>query len=112
MRPAVCSQSVSSAALLSSSVSPLWLDKHEARSCYVLEVANPPQPGRAPGMIAVSAPFDLRPYAGKRMVWQADIRQEDVSVPPNHWNGVKCMLCFETPATGKHWKKGYEDAPC
>ena len=70
---------------------------------YVLEVVNPQRPGRAPGTVAVTAPFDLRPYAGKRVIWQADIRQEDVSVPPDRWNGVKCMLSFETPATGKHW---------
>ncbi len=29
----------------------------------------------------VTAPFDLRPYAGKRVIWQADIRQEDRPVP-------------------------------
>ena len=71
---------------------------------FVLQVENPaPPPGRKPGTVAVTAPFDLRPYAGKRIIWQADIRQEGVTVPPDAWNGVKCMLCFSTPMTGNHW---------
>ncbi|HPS09565.1 MAG TPA: hypothetical protein PLG22_18700, partial [Kiritimatiellia bacterium] len=65
---------------------------------FVLEVENPaPAAGKKAGSVAVSAPFDLKPFAGKRIIWQADIRQENVSVPPDRWNGVKCMLCFTTP---------------
>jgi len=70
---------------------------------FVLEVANPPTQGRAPGTALVTAPFDLKPYAGKRVILQADIRQENVSVPRDRWNGVKCMLHFETPTAGKRW---------
>lgn len=70
----------------------------------VLEVENPaPALGRKPGDVAVFAPFDLKPYAGKRIIWQADIRQENVTVPSDSWNGVKCMLCFSTPLSGQHW---------
>lgn len=70
----------------------------------VLRVENPaPVPGRKPGSVSATLPFDLTPYAGKRIVWQADIRQENVTVPPDRWNGVKCMLCFTTPMSGQHW---------
>jgi len=79
-----------------------WVES-EGRG-YVLEIKNPvPPPGRKPGIVSVAAPFDLRPYAGKRIIWQADVRQENVSVPPDAWNGVKCMLCFTTPMSGRHW---------
>jgi len=70
----------------------------------VLEVQNPaPAAGKKAGSVSVSAPFDLKPFAGKRIIWQADIRQENVSVPPDRWNGVKCMLTFATPMSGRHW---------
>ncbi len=70
----------------------------------VLKIENPaPAPGIKAGSVGVNAPFDLKPYAGKRIIWQADIRQEGVSVPPDRWNGVKCMLCFTTPMSGQHW---------
>ena len=71
---------------------------------FVLEVESPaPAPGKKAGSVSVYAPFDLRPFAGKRILWQADIRQENVTVPPDLWNGVKCMLCFTTPMSGQHW---------
>jgi len=71
---------------------------------FVLELENPaPAPGKKPMSVAVHAPFDLKPYAGKRIIWQADIRQENVTVPPDRWNGVKCMLSFTTPMSGRHW---------
>ena len=70
----------------------------------VLELENPsPAAGKKAGSVGVAAPFDLKPYAGKRIIWQADIRQENVTVPPDRWNGVKCMLCFTTPMSGQHW---------
>ena len=70
----------------------------------VLEVQNPaPAAGKKPGTVSVNAPFDLKPFAGKRILWQADIRQENVTVPQDRWNGVKCMLCFTTPMSGQHW---------
>ncbi len=71
---------------------------------FVLEIKNPaPAPGKQAGSAAVNAPFDLKPYAGKRIIWQADIRQAGVTVPTDRWNGVKCMLSFTTPTSGQHW---------
>ncbi|MCS7239552.1 MAG: glycoside hydrolase family 5 protein [Thermoguttaceae bacterium] len=37
-------------------------------------------------------PLDASLIAGKRLRVSARIRAEDVSAPPNPWNGVKCML--------------------
>lgn len=48
-----------------------------------------------------SARINLRPYAGESIVVSVRGEAKDVSMPPNHWNGVKVMLSHVDRKTGK-----------
>lgn len=55
-----------------------------------------------PGMkrknsISQSAKSILRPYRGNQLFLTYEVKGENVSVPPEQWNGVKLMLHFKTP---------------
>lgn len=52
---------------------------------------------KAPGQHVLSTPFDLRKVGGKMLVFQIYAEAENVSVPPESWNGVKFMLSFRSP---------------
>lgn len=54
-------------------------------------------------MVAIVRKIDLRPFAGMKIAVTADLRLEGVTKPAHEWNGVKCMLVFETPTTSKQW---------
>lgn len=41
--------------------------------------------------------IDLAPYRGNQLFLTYEVKGENVSVPPEQWNGVKLMLHFKTP---------------
>ena len=66
----------------------------------VLKIVRPESQGA--GGAGVSIDLPLEPYLGKRIKVEARIKAENVSQPPNHWNGVKCMIHSTSPG-GDRW---------
>ncbi|MCE5216756.1 glycoside hydrolase family 5 protein, partial [bacterium] len=61
------------------------------------------RPAESPGGAGVrqfSLPVDQ--IAGKMVTLQADVRAEELSVPPQSWNGVKFMLQYRTPSGNRY----------
>ena len=59
----------------------------------VLKITRPTS-----GYTMVTLQLPLEPYLGKRIKVQARIKTENVSQPPNPWNGVKCMIHSIAPS--------------
>ena len=66
----------------------------------VLKIARPESQGA--GSVSVSTELPAGAYAGKRVRVIARVKAENVSRPPNPWNGVKCMLHIVAPG-GDAW---------
>jgi len=54
-------------------------------------------PSRTPQTSLVSVVLPAEAMRGYLVRCSAMVRAEDVSSPPNSWNGIKCMLAIETP---------------
>lgn len=55
------------------------------------------------GSTAIGIDLPVEALRGRRVTWQADVRVEAVSAPPQPWNGVKLMLVIERADGGKSY---------
>lgn len=62
-----------------------------------------PESGSIDKLTALQIPIDLSPYRNEILLLSCRISADQVSKPDKRYNGIKCMLAFETPTTGKHW---------
>ncbi len=51
----------------------------------------------------VSKQIDFAPYAGKEVILKCRVKALDVSEPQQSYNGVKVMLHYTTPSSGRQW---------
>ncbi|MDH7569582.1 MAG: hypothetical protein QHJ73_08360, partial [Armatimonadota bacterium] len=51
----------------------------------------------------VTLPFDLQPYRGCKLFFQCRARAENVTRPPQEYNGVKFMLHYQSAQAGPYW---------
>ena len=55
------------------------------------------KPESAAGQHLAIRKIDLKPYQNRQLYLEYEIKAENVSRPPQPWNGVKCMLHYKTP---------------
>lgn len=77
-------------------------ETNEADGSTSFQITTLPQ-ANTDSLTAVAIPIDLRPYRNEVLLLTSRISAENVSQPVQRYNGIKCMIAFETPATGKHW---------
>lgn len=56
------------------------------------------KPESAAGQHLASRKIDLKPYQNRQLYLEYELKAENVSRPPQPWNGIKCMLHYKTPA--------------
>ncbi len=67
----------------------------------VLKVTVPAD--KSAGHQKASHILDLTPFKGMKLFFQCEVKAQDVSKPPQPYNGVKFMVHYKSAATGDHW---------
>ncbi|NLC55241.1 MAG: glycoside hydrolase family 5 protein [Armatimonadetes bacterium] len=60
-------------------------------------------PAGQAGAHMIRLPLDLTRYRGGKLYFECRAKAEDVSKPPEPYNGVKFMLHYQSPQEGPHW---------
>lgn len=68
--------------------------------CYTLTVSETEKAGQH----LASAAIDLTPWKNRPMVFSIRVSGENVSEPPQEWNGVKFMIYYKTADGRVHWR--------
>ena len=51
----------------------------------------------------VTAPIDLSACRGQLLTFTIEAKADNVTQPPNRWNGIKFMLSYDSPSIGKNY---------
>ena len=88
-----------------------WFDMGQANVSLERSGTNAPvlkitrTESQGAGSVSVTKVLPPDTFCGKRVLVTARIKAEDVSQPPNAWNGVKCMLHTVSPGGDKWMQK-------
>lgn len=77
-----------------------WVDGPQGGKALRVTVAeNDPK-----GSWMIRMPLDLTRYRGCKLLFECRARAENVTQPPQTYNGVKFMLHYQSEASGPHWQ--------
>jgi hypothetical protein len=77
-----------------------WI-KDESDGRTVLKVEVPA--AESPGHHKIIMPFDIEKYRGMTLFFECMAKAENVTKPPQTWNGAKFMFHYLSTGTGQHW---------